>query len=233
MSVFFDSDVAFCSKPGTVSRVPAVPTTPKGRATRAQLLVAARRVFARDGYVKARMTDIANEAGVSLGALYRYFGNKEDIFENLVADTHEELYRASQPVHHHLSTDPYGALLEANEGYLRHYYENRDVMRTLIEAANVDSRFRDFWWKMRSRHTERFMASLDRAGYVRASHDLDIRLGADAMACMVEQAAYVWFAQEALHDLAATVDDAARVLTRAWYRLFFVAEEPAGDGTSG
>ncbi|MEA2400439.1 MAG: hypothetical protein QOK00_842, partial [Thermoleophilaceae bacterium] len=197
-----------------VGAVSTVPTTPKGRHTRAQLLLAARRVFARDGFVGARMSDIATEAGVSLGGLYRYFVNKENVFESLIEDTHEQLYRASQPVEHHLSTDPYAALLEANQGYLRHYYENRDVMRTLIEAANVEPTFRDFWWKMRSRHTERFTASLRRAPNMRELDELELRLGADAMACMVEQAAYVWYAQEALHDLDAPVEDAARVLTR-------------------
>ena len=72
-----------------IRAVPAVPTTPKGRRTWQQLLEAARAVFARDGYVNARMADIAEEAGLSMGALYRYFENKESVFEHLVTDIHE------------------------------------------------------------------------------------------------------------------------------------------------
>ena len=37
----------------------AEPTTPKGRRTRDHLVNAGRTVFARDGYVNARMSDVA------------------------------------------------------------------------------------------------------------------------------------------------------------------------------
>lgn len=40
----------------------AVPTTPKELRTQAGILQAARRVFARDDYVVARMTGVAEEA---------------------------------------------------------------------------------------------------------------------------------------------------------------------------
>jgi hypothetical protein len=99
-------------------------------------------------------------------------------------------------------------------------------MRALIEAAAVDARFRDVWWRMRMRHVERFLASLARSRGKAAVSDLDERLAADAMACMVEQAAYVWYAQDALHEHEVPIDSAASVLTDAWYRLFFAGEAP-------
>ncbi len=45
----------------------AEPTTPKGRRTRDHLVNAGRTVFARDGYVNARMSDVAVAADYSLG----------------------------------------------------------------------------------------------------------------------------------------------------------------------
>lgn len=204
--------------------MPAVPTTPKGKRTREHLLSCARRVFARSGYVGATMSDVSDEAGVSLGGLYRYFTNKEDLFESLIGDIHEELYRASGTPEHDFRTSPYDALLEANLGYLHHYYEHRDVMRALIEAATVDTRFRDVWWKMRTRHIERFVDSL------RTQHGIDTidgqpaQLAAEAAACMVEQSAYVWYAHEDLRGNDVPIRDAAQLVTRAWYSLFF------GDG---
>ena len=207
--------------------MPAVPTTPKGRQTREQLLLAARRVFARDGFVNMRMSDVAKTAGISLGGLYRYFENKEDLFENVIGDIHEELYEASQPHLHRLAEAPYAALLDANVGYLTHYYEHRDVMRVLIEAASVDARLRDQWWRMRLRHTERFLRSLARARHGDPPTGQATRLQANAMVCMFEQAAYVWYAHEALHDLDIPIETAARLLTDAWYRLFF-----ADDGSA-
>ncbi len=49
-----------------------------------QILDAALRVFARRGFHKARMDDIAQEAGLSKGALYWYFRSKDAIIESLV-----------------------------------------------------------------------------------------------------------------------------------------------------
>ena len=45
-----------------------------------EVLAAAVRVFARDGYRSAHMSDVAREAGLSEAALYRYVDGKEDLF---------------------------------------------------------------------------------------------------------------------------------------------------------
>lgn len=45
-----------------------------------RLLTAATRIFARKGLRRARMTEIAEEAGVAPGTLYHYFESKEALF---------------------------------------------------------------------------------------------------------------------------------------------------------
>jgi AcrR family transcriptional regulator len=45
-----------------------------------EVIAAAVRVFARDGYRSAHMSDVAREAGLSEAALYRYVGGKEGLF---------------------------------------------------------------------------------------------------------------------------------------------------------
>jgi AcrR family transcriptional regulator len=54
--------------------------------TRAQLLDAAERVFARDGLRGASVETIALEAGYSTGAIYSNFKGKEDLFLTLVEE---------------------------------------------------------------------------------------------------------------------------------------------------
>src|SRR6185295_11060753 len=49
-----------------------------------EIIAAAYAVFAEKGYAAARLDDIAAQAGVSKGALYLYFENKQDIFEAVV-----------------------------------------------------------------------------------------------------------------------------------------------------
>ncbi|HTP18952.1 MAG TPA: TetR/AcrR family transcriptional regulator [Solirubrobacteraceae bacterium] len=54
--------------------------------TRAQLLDAAERVFARDGLRGASVDTIALEAGYSTGAVYSNFKGKEDLFMTLLEE---------------------------------------------------------------------------------------------------------------------------------------------------
>lgn len=51
---------------------------------RAALLAAARDVFAKRGYARTTVDDIALEAGVARGTFYLYFDDKRDAFEELI-----------------------------------------------------------------------------------------------------------------------------------------------------
>ncbi len=63
---------------------PAVPAVPgelsKGDRTRARLLDVAVARFARDGYRRTSVSDIARDAGVTPAAVYAYFAGKEALF---------------------------------------------------------------------------------------------------------------------------------------------------------
>lgn len=50
---------------------------------REQILTAARRAFIRDGFSRARMDDVAAEAGLSKGGVYFHFKSKLQIFKAL------------------------------------------------------------------------------------------------------------------------------------------------------
>jgi AcrR family transcriptional regulator len=68
----------------TRPRKAPVPVQDRALQTRQDLLDAARRVFARDGFELARLEDIARAAGKTRGALYTHFANKEDLFFALI-----------------------------------------------------------------------------------------------------------------------------------------------------
>jgi AcrR family transcriptional regulator len=63
----------------------------KRRANRARILHAARKVFAQHGYHGATIGEIADEAGLSNGAVYYNFANKEDLFLALLDEWRTEL----------------------------------------------------------------------------------------------------------------------------------------------
>jgi AcrR family transcriptional regulator len=54
--------------------------------TRQALLDAALRVFSRQGYAATRLEDVAQEAGVTRGAIYWHFKSKADLYNTLVAE---------------------------------------------------------------------------------------------------------------------------------------------------
>lgn len=54
---------------------------------RAAILEAAYRVFARDGYERTSVDDIAAEAGVAKPTIYNHFGGKEELFRQVIIDS--------------------------------------------------------------------------------------------------------------------------------------------------
>lgn len=51
---------------------------------RCQILVTALKMFTRYGFSGTKMSDIANEAGISYGLVYHYFESKDDIYTELI-----------------------------------------------------------------------------------------------------------------------------------------------------
>lgn len=66
--------------------------------TRARLIDAARRVFARRGVDLAAIAEITNEADVAVGSFYNHFRSKEALLQAVVLEVVEELGRQLDPV---------------------------------------------------------------------------------------------------------------------------------------
>ena len=70
---------------------PSGPRSRKGIETRARLVDAAKEVFERDGFLDARISDIAEKAGLSHGSFYHYFESKEEVFREVAAEVEVEV----------------------------------------------------------------------------------------------------------------------------------------------
>lgn len=64
--------------------------------TRQELLRAASRLFLRNGFVATSLSDIAEEAGLTKGAVYSNFESKEDLFLALLAGDQARPYAAQE-----------------------------------------------------------------------------------------------------------------------------------------
>jgi AcrR family transcriptional regulator len=67
-------------------------------ATRAALMVVARKHFARDGYSDAEIGRIAADARVTTGAIYHHFAGKKGLFVAVAEDLEAEILRTAASV---------------------------------------------------------------------------------------------------------------------------------------
>ncbi|MEW6419148.1 MAG: TetR/AcrR family transcriptional regulator [Nitrospirota bacterium] len=57
-----------------------------GIESKKRIIDAAMGVFSRHGYAKANIREIAKTAGISVGGVYLYFKNKEELYKSLIND---------------------------------------------------------------------------------------------------------------------------------------------------
>ena len=81
--------------------------------TEEKILMTALRLFARDGYEAVSVRTIAEELGMTKGALYRHYKNKRDIFNSIV----ERMIRIDgERAHaHQMSAEKYDTMPDAYE----------------------------------------------------------------------------------------------------------------------
>jgi TetR/AcrR family fatty acid metabolism transcriptional regulator len=106
---------------------------------RRQILDAAIRVFARQGFHSTRVSDIADEAGVAYGLVYHYFSSKDEVLNELFSERWSLLLSAIE------ESDREGASprakLEAVAGFIvDSYRHDPELMKVIIvevtRAAN-------------------------------------------------------------------------------------------------
>lgn len=117
--------------------------------TEAALKEAAVRVFARAGYLNAKITDITAEAGRSAGSFYSHFADKEELLEALLQDILDAGDRdvLEDPAH-----DPDFTSRAAVRWHVASSWSfttaHGPVMTALRQAAMVDPRFARRLWDL-------------------------------------------------------------------------------------
>jgi AcrR family transcriptional regulator len=116
---------------------------PARRQTKRRILETSRRLFSERGYHRTTVRDIAEQVGVTDGALYRHFRSKRELLEALLEDAGlPEAYRAlaAVPATVPLERALGGMALSA----LRFMEEHREVLKILIlEGVAGDSTVRE------------------------------------------------------------------------------------------
>jgi len=202
------------------------PRSRKGMQTRARLLDAARTIFERDGFLTARISDIAAAAGLSQGSFYTYFDSKEQIFREVAAAQEERLTAPPDDASARARDESARAVIRrANRLYLERYRDASKLMGVIEEVSRYDddvSRARIATQQHFAQRAEASIRRLQREGL--ADKKLDAAMAADALGAMVARFAELWMVQ-GYRDY--DFEDAVEQLTRLWANALGLPNEPA------
>ncbi|WP_153502761.1 TetR/AcrR family transcriptional regulator [Cumulibacter manganitolerans] len=198
--------------------------TPKARRTRERLIVAARVVFERDGFLNARVVDIAGEAKVAHGTFYTYFDSKTDIFRAVVTEFSPGIYR---PDTADRSLTRIQRIERGNEQFYRVYLQNLRLMALMEQAATFDEQLHAMRIQLRHRAERQILGLVKRQQQngTLGSH-LDPDMVASALVAMTTHSFYTWHVTESRdYDF----DRANKTLTYLWANALGLRAEPADE----
>lgn len=156
----------------------------KGEATKQHLLELAKAEFLKKGYSEASVRNIAKNAGLTTGAVFRYFPDKVALFDALVSDAADTLmnqFKAAQDAHFDLIPEEKTTeSLDLSTEYLNHFinyiYDNFDAFKLVI-CCSEGTRYANYIHdlvELEVSQTEVYYEKLRQLGKLegRISHDL-------------------------------------------------------------
>ena len=173
-------------------------------------------MFAETGFIEARISDIAERAGLSHGSFYHYFESKEQIFREVAEELEARL--SAPPTEVETATaaaaSEYERILRANVLYLERYRANGPIMGVIEEVSRYD-KFVNEGRMQRQKHfaerSERAIHRLQDAGH--ADPEIDPEIAALALGSMVGRFAELWLVEGwGSFEL----DHAAEQMTKLW-----------------
>lgn len=101
-------------------------------ATRAGIVTTARQLFAETGYHATGTTEIVARAGLTRGALYHHFADKEDLFKEVFRTIVAELVGRSNSAADLLPGDTWSKIVAAYTQYLQLVSSTEEYQRILL-----------------------------------------------------------------------------------------------------
>jgi AcrR family transcriptional regulator len=208
---------------------PIGPRSRKGVRTRARLVDAAKLVFEEAGFLEARISDIAERAGLSHGSFYHYFESKEEVFLE-VAEAQEETFSRDSIINSGLLDPSTGTTVRERIGAsVRSYLEDYRSEARIMGVIEQVSRFHEAVRTARFARQEHYLAqaadsihALQQQGL--ADTGLDPFVAATALNAMVNRFAEMWLVQGVLE---CTFDEGIEALTTLCVNALQLQDPPA------
>lgn len=179
----------------------AGPRSSKGARTRTRLLEAAKEIFEENGFLSARISDIAERAGLSHGSFYHYFESKEQIFREVAALVDDQLGAPLAEVVLAPSSDlsPHERLREAVRRHFEAYRAEARIMGLIEQVSRYDDEVDALMLSRHRQYAEQMAESirqLQRRNL--ADKSLDPAIAATAIGALTARFAELWLVQGAV-----------------------------------
>ena len=208
----------------------ALPSTEKGRDTRRRLMKAAAQLY-ENGYANARITDITDAAGLSAGAFYRYFEDRQQLTRKLLREMMDEMYVFIRSPFD--ETQPIRSVLESTRKYFEFYEAHRALLGVVVELSQTDAEVAHLWDAAKRAFNDRIVRSLERgiaAGQMR--DDLDLALAAEMLRSMTEYYAFQRFVLNGSGLSDVSLEQATNAIAEIWISGMGLDREPAATRTA-
>lgn len=203
------------------------PRVGRAELTRREILKAAREVFREHGYADANVGLIIDRCGVSRGAFYYHFRNKDDAFGALAKEAVKSLeYRLFPPG---ADRSPFERIYIANYEYLQGFREVADIFWNLNQAANTSPSVRALQKKMWDTPVSRVERHLRNQHEQGKTRPLDPATTAAALCAMLDAFCVRWFSLRHIEIPESEVARVAHDLSVIWYLAVYGSSE-ALDG---
>ena len=179
----------------------ARPRSLKGVRTRARLLAAAKEIFEENGFLDARISDIAERAGLSHGSFYHYFESKEQIFREVAELVDEELGAPLSVILAPASSGmpPAERLHEAIRRHFESYRDEARIMAVIEQVSRYDDHVHEMLLSRHRRYADQVSESIRKLQRRKlADPHLDPLLAATAISAMTTRFAELWLVDQAV-----------------------------------
>jgi AcrR family transcriptional regulator len=220
-------EMAVSTTPPLVNDKPSGPRSRKVVETRARLVAAAKDVFENDGFLDARISDIAERAGLSHGSFYHYFESKEEVFREVAAAVDERLTEPLYSVVLDASSTapPFERIHEAIRRHLESYREEARIMGVIEQVSRFDEELRASRFERQRESGAQIADSIRRLQrHGLADERLNPTVAAAGLGAMTYRFPEMWFVQGLLD---CDFDEGVEQLTRLFANAMGLSESPA------
>ena len=209
---------------------PSGPRSRKGAETRARLLAAAKEIFEESGFLDARISDIAERAGLSHGSFYHYFDSKEEIFREVAEAVEDQLSAPLGSVILDPTSDatPQERIRTAIRLHMQSYRDQARIMGVIEQVSRYDEQVRIARRKRLGYYghqVEESIRRMQRHGLV--DPELDPVIASAALGAITSRFPEMWFVEG---NLDCDFDEGVEQMTRIFINaLGFRDEAPAAS----